>query len=226
MKKLIIFGFAILLNSFLYGQNKLDIGIIIKPQVSSLMGRNDILGQKLEYRNAMVSLAGGLSLGYELNQWISIHSGIFYQPQGVKKEKIAVPGYIYFTTNIKYMRIPLAASINLTERNKLSINLSAGLGFNYLLKAEDNLREVVSFFVNTIIEETEGDRYNKCMLDSQISFEINYNLYKNLFLMGNLELIQGISRFHKEYSLGSNADINMKSRIFNMGLAIGMKCKL
>ena len=104
------------------------------------------------------------------------------------------------------------------------VNIATGLGLNYLLNTDDNLTDIINF-LNCIIKEPD-QRYNQFVFDASVSIGFDYSISGKLMLTADLENVIGLNRFHQPYSLGSNADIDINSRICSLGLEIGLKYKL
>lgn len=211
------------MNSSLFAQNQISIGFDLIPQITSIVGENDFIDSQTDYRKADYNIGLGLTFDYFFTEQISINSGIRYNPQGIKKEKVTIDPYgeRFFQSDIGYLRIPLNATYYLNKTNDLRIKIAAGMGFNYLLHVTDNLGDVINF-VNTILKEPE-DRYNKIVIDAVASIGLDYNLTNKMYLTTDLEGLIGLNKFHKSYSLGTNADIDIDSKIFSLGIKVGLR---
>jgi hypothetical protein len=223
MNKLPILGFALLLSSSILGQSRIAIGLDIKPQIHSTIGRNNFINSETKRREVSMNLSGGLEIEYLINEKFSIGTGLNYNPQGISKEQLNIDDYgdRYFEANFDYVRIPIDIVFYLPKfDNNKKIFLSAGLGTNLLITVEDNLGEVVDF-LNCVCDDSET-RYNKLVFDLQMSTGFEYHFTNNLFLLTKLEMLSGISRFHKHYPIGSSTEIEVNSRIISLGLAVGI----
>ena len=223
MNKLPILGFALLLSSSLLAQSKIAIGLDIKPQMHSIIGKNNFVNSQTQHREVTLNLSAELALDYLINENYSISSGLSYNPQGISKEQINVAdfGNRSFEANVDYVRIPIGLTFYLSKFGDYRINLSVGLGMNYLLTVKDNLGEVMDF-INCVCDDPEV-RYNKLVFDSQMSTGLEYHLTESVLLLTELKMLLGINRYHKPYPIGSNADIEINSRVISLGLGVGVR---
>jgi len=206
-----------------YCQDLFLIGISLKPQISTLVGENELLDSHTNSRKFLNAISIGLSLDYYLTDRIGASTGIYYNPQGISNEVITISTYgeQNFYAKMAYLRVPLSFDYYIPLSDKFRIKTAVGLGVNYLLKSDDNFGEVLGF-INTIIKDPE-DRYNKFVIDAQASAGICGKLSSNLYLSTYFDVLFGLSRFHEKDFLGSDADISVNSRALSLGLNFGLR---
>lgn len=213
---LIVVG-IILISNTIFSQGKLEFGLGLKPQYTNTIRTAPMIKSSTVYRQGRMSLSYGLLLGYRLNNLISFNSGMFYNPQGIKKEKLDGDyGVRFLEMKYNYIRIPIYVKFCLPNKSPLQLTLSSGLGINYLINVQDNISRVINF-VDCIPYPIE-ERYKKLMLDYSLSFGINYQFAHKVSLMTDFEGIVGLNRVDKNKGCWS-----VNSKIFNIGINVGVK---
>jgi len=109
MKKMTFFGLILIFaNIYLFAQNQISIGFFLKPQITSIVGENDFIFSQTDYRKVDYNIGLGLTFDYFFTEQISISSGIYYNPQGIKKEKVTIDSYgeRFFQSDIDYFLTP------------------------------------------------------------------------------------------------------------------------
>jgi len=214
---LIVVGIILILNT-VFSQGKFEFGFGLKPQYTNTIRTEPIIEYSTVYRKGKVSLSYGLLLDYRFNNLISLNSGVFYNPQGINKEKLDGDyGVKFLEMKYDYIRIPINVEFCISSKSPVHLILSSGLGFNFLTNVEDNMGWIVNF-VDCIPPPIES-RYKKLMLDYSLSLGINYQLANKVSLMTDFEGIFGLISVDKK---GAGC-WSVNSKIFNIGMNVGVK---
>ncbi len=197
-------------------------GLELKPQVTTLIGKNDFLNSQTISRNPDFKLGYGLNIDFVLTEKISIGSGAYYNPQGIEQETVKIGNYeedFFFHAEMTYLRIPLNFNYHFKHTENYNLIFSIGAGYNYLLDVSDDLRLTIGI-LNTPIAEPQ-DRYNQTFFDANVSMEFNYKILNGLYFNSKAEGIVGLTRFHAPYRIASNANVDINSRLLSVGISIG-----
>lgn len=220
MKKLIFFNLLLMLSAFLLAQNELEIGINIRPQVNTAIGQDKIY-DTTDSRGVKLNIAGGIRVDYNLNDDFSIVSGLFYQRHEIINETFeGVPSFMAFESKMHFLRLPALISFNISNSDNLNVKFIAGIALNYLVSANDNMLQLANFFTDANVKP-ENERYNKVLLDGQISVGVEKALSDKINIFSQADVITAITRFHSK-----SPDIIMNSRVISMGISFGIKYSL
>lgn len=118
---------------------------------------------------------------------------------------------------MNFLRLPALISFDVLNADNLNLQLIAGVAINYLITANDNMLKLANYFTDANLKP-ENERYNKVLLDGQLSFAIEKVLSDKLKIFSQADVITGITRFHSKYP-----NIITNSRVMSMGIALGIK---
>jgi hypothetical protein len=196
-----------------YAKAQLEIGMSLIPQYTNTIRTDDILGSETEYRKGKLNLSYGLIFGYRFKNTFAFNTGVFYNPQGIKEEKLNYGDYGTRFLNMKYdyIRVPIMAEFDIPDGSSLQFSLSSGIGFNFLLHAEDNLGSIANFIDGIVPQPYK--RYNKFLLDYSASIGINYKLSQKVLLKAEINGAVGLRRVDKK----QYGELNVHSKIISAG---------
>ncbi|WP_222166872.1 outer membrane beta-barrel protein [Edaphocola aurantiacus] len=166
----------------------------------------------------------GVSLGYQLNEHISLNSGLQYSNWGgqTKRRDLiyafpnpALPTQVSMLYNINYLILP--ATVNVTFGHKrLKFTAGAGLNAMYLLR-EQTRQSLFYASSETEIQTTNTSYYRKFNLAAQLSAGVDYALNEKVHLK-----LEPIFRF----AVIKSVNAPVKENLYNYGLNIGTYWKI
>ncbi|WP_129019755.1 outer membrane beta-barrel protein [Edaphocola flava] len=210
-----------------------QIGLNVSPQINYRLLRanpgdhgSDII---TESRNQIEiprpQYTAGVSLGYQLNEHISLNSGLQYSNWGGQTNKRrdliyafpnpALPTQVSMLYNINYLILP--ATVNVTFGHKrLKFTAGAGLNAMYLLR-EQTKQSLFYASGETETETASASYYRKFNLAAQLSAGVDYALNEKVHLK-----LEPIFRF----AVIKSNDAPVKENLYNYGLNIAAYWKI
>lgn len=160
----------------------------------------------------------GVSLGYQLNEHISLNSGLQYGNWGGQTERSDIiyshpnptlPKQISTQYNLNYLILP--ATVNMTFGHKrLKFTAGAGLNALYLLR-EQTIQRFFYTGGETETEKVRTPNYRKFNLAAQLSAGVDYALNEKVHLK-----LEPVLRF----AMIQSVDASVKENLYNYGLNI------
>ena len=116
-------------------ESSIHVGLDIAPVFTSMRGN-----EMVENLDSRLVLQYGLFARYQLNQWASVESGLYYHPRGVvdnteyMDEFGNVEAEVTYTFKYNYLSVPLV--VNASTDGQYYVYASAGIHLSVLLNAQ------------------------------------------------------------------------------------------
>ena len=122
----------------------------------------------------------GLSLGYTLSDYISIHTGLQFTFLHSESQTEAAVSRYEHRRSMDYVGIPIGLAIDLVEYNSFGLYTSLGIAADLNISATDG------FYVDGSIVRTDALDVPLITLSAEALFGLEYNFWGNLGLYGEV----------------------------------------
>lgn len=194
--KVTLFGlllFALSIPSFA----QVTIGAVVFPQIVSLTSKNirqdSVMSNKLSYAGG-----GGLLLGYNISDRLSLQSGVLYSAQNQKiTSKYTLSGQSFTHESRKrfdYIKVPVLAKISNPIAGKLNFTLYGGPQFSYLLKYDGGMVVYIpDVYFDLPVTPANNNYYKKFVIELTAGAGVDFRLTKAIDLNSSLKVDYSIT---------------------------------
>jgi opacity protein-like surface antigen len=143
--------------------------------------RYTIMHYRDSIERAKFGFTAGISIGYDINQNISLESGIFYSDKGYQTmelgpfngSNISIGG-VKLIYSYNYIDIPLMVDATFINYKKFSIGINVGIVLDMFLNAYST--SVLDNNSNTTTTSKDNNDYNKINISIMAGFNFNYKI--------------------------------------------------
>ncbi|MCK4661614.1 MAG: PorT family protein [Bacteroidales bacterium] len=221
MRKIILI-FGIVFTSILVSgqENKISTGLASSVDYYNMFDFKSIVGFNHKYEtNSAYSI--GLRFQYNINEKLSLRSGLLYSEKGYKKNY----NYIFMDAGdplipkesnlkISYLNVPLIIGYYLINKGNIKFSSSTGIISEFLISNTE-----ISVFEDNSERNSEflNQNLNGILLSAQVNVGLEYHMGKNLFFTIEPYVRYGINKID---------DVIMNSNPISYGGILSVNYKL